>query len=94
MLLGCSGLQWILLLIHQCYPTGLYRLNDGQCDSVPFCGTKFEGKFRLVSAFTPQSLDVITAGRSHGYLRYFLTVHNPIHATKHWIWIFPVEHLL
>ena len=74
--------------------TGLYRLNDGQCDSVPFRDTKFEGKFRLVSAFTPQSLDVITAGRSHGDLRYFWTVHNPIHATKHWSWIFPGERLL
>jgi hypothetical protein len=64
-LLGCSGLQWIVLLSHQCYPTGLYRLDNGQCDSVPFGCTKFEGKFRLVSAFTHQSLDVITAGRSH-----------------------------
>ena len=93
-LLGCSGLQWIVLLSHQCYPTGLYRLDDGQCDSVPFRGTKFEGKFRLVSAFTPQSLDVITAGRSHGDLRYFWTVHNPIHATENWSWMFPGEQLL
>ena len=93
-LLGCSGLQWIVLLSHQCYPTGLYRLDDGQCDSVPFRGTKFEGKFMLVSAFTPQSLDVITAGRSHGDLRYFWSVHNPIHSSEQWSWIFPGERLL
>ena len=62
---GFSDVHWVVLLSHQCYPTQLYRLDDGQCDSVPFRDTKFEGKFRLVSAFTPQSLDVITAGRSH-----------------------------
>ena len=50
---------------------GLYRLDDGQCDIVPFGCTKFEGKFMLASAFTPQSLDIIAAGRSHGDLRYF-----------------------
>ena len=79
-LLGCSGLQWTVPLSQQCYPTQLYRLDDDQCDSVPFGCTKFEGKFMLASAFTPQSLDAITAGRSHGDLRYFRTVHNPMHA--------------
>ena len=69
--LGHFGLLWVLLFSHQCYPTGLYRLNAGQCDIVPFSCTKFEGKFMLASAFTPQSLDVITAGRSNGDLRYF-----------------------
>ena len=46
-LLGCSGLQWIVILSHQFYPTGLYRLDDGRCDSVPFGSTKFEGKFMV-----------------------------------------------
>ena len=59
------------------------RIDDGQCDIVPYSCTKFEGKFMLALAFTPQSLDVITAGSSHGDLRYFWTVHNPIHATEH-----------
>ena len=69
--LGYSGLPWVVLLSHQYYPTGLYRLDDGQCDIVPFSCTKFDGKFMLALAFTPQPLDVITAGRSHGDLRYF-----------------------
>ena len=83
-----------MLLSHQCYPTQLYRLDDGQCDSVPFGCTQFEGKFMLESAFTPQSRDVITAGRSHGDLIYFLAVHIPVHATEHWCWMFPGEQLL
>jgi hypothetical protein len=66
---GCSGLLWTVLLSHQCHPSGLYRLDDGQCAIEPSSCTKFEGKFMLALALTPQPLAVITAGRSHGDLK-------------------------